>query len=273
MDKRLKKIIIIAVFTALCTAGTFVQIKMPAGDMIHLGNFVMIVAALLLGGIAGGTVGSLGMGIYDLIIYSSKPTTILRTFILKFIIGFLVGFLFRYVFKKKKNTYILFGIEEGLFTLIFILSLVGFILGDRSAFGVENGFNSILKIGSVSLKISLYIPIFSGIFVLGILVALIFNHKLNDRRKAALFAVTAAVIVNIIGEFILRWFLEGVMLTGFNTSIITATSKIPGSVITGLISVILSVLIYEPVYKAVVSNDLLVEDEFKENDDTDLIEE
>jgi uncharacterized membrane protein len=67
--KLLTKISIIAILTALCFAGTFVQIRMPSGDMIHLGNFVMIIAALLLGGLEGGFVGSFGMGLYDVIYY------------------------------------------------------------------------------------------------------------------------------------------------------------------------------------------------------------
>ena len=89
-DILLKKVVLVAIFSALCCAATYLQIRMPAGDFVHLGNFVMIIAALLLGGVEGGAVGSLGMGIYDLINYAGKTSTILRTFILKFIIGFIV---------------------------------------------------------------------------------------------------------------------------------------------------------------------------------------
>ena len=110
--KLLTKISIIAILTALCFAGTFVQIKMPSGDMIHLGNFVMIIAALLLGGLEGGFVGSFGMGLYDVIYYTQKPTTIFRTLILKFLIGFIVGSLFRLIIKKDlKARPILFTIS------------------------------------------------------------------------------------------------------------------------------------------------------------------
>ena len=40
----LTRITIIAVFTALCFSMTFIQIKMSTGDMVHLGNFVMVLA-------------------------------------------------------------------------------------------------------------------------------------------------------------------------------------------------------------------------------------
>ena len=93
---------------------------------------------------------------------------------------------------------------------------------------------------------------------------------------AALVAISVAIFVNIIGEFVLRWLLEGLMVSDFNTSLIVATSKIPGSLITGFISVILSVLIYEPIYRAVKNTNLFVDDtanvEEKENTENDVKE-
>ncbi len=268
-DELLKKVVIVAIFSALCCAGTFIQIRMPAGDFVHLGNFVMIVAALLLGGIEGGLVGSLGMGLYDLIYYSNKPSTILRTFILKFIIGFIVGALFRLILKKKLKVNLLMYISVFVFFTIFVISLIFFILGDKSNLSFENGLNSIYSnfLGSgKSVKISIYIPIFSGIFMVGSILASIFSHKFSRRRQAALFAITMAVLVNIIGEFFLRWLLEGIILSGFDISLVTATSKIPGSLITGLISVFLAVLIYEPIYFAVKNTPLFKDDTVSEEE-------
>lgn len=276
-DKLLNQIVIIAMFSALACAGTFIQIRMPAGDFVHLGNFVMIVAALLLGGIAGGISGALGMGLYDIIFYTSKPSTILRTFILKFLVGFAVGTLFRLIIKKDINSRkILFGLS-GLFIGIGILFTILFVLGDKSEFGFDNGLSSVYNniFGSKnSFKISLYIPIFSYLFGIGTFVAAILASKLSKRSMAALVAVSVAIIVNIIGEFVLRWLLEGIMVSDFNTSIIVATSKIPGSFITGFISVVLSVLIYEPIYRAVKHTGLFNDDtaKFDEDEKEDVIE-
>lgn len=265
----LNKVVIIAMFSALACAGTFIQIRMPAGDFVHLGNFVMIIAALLLGGLAGGISGALGMGIYDIIFYTSKPSTILRTFILKFLIGFAVGTLFRLIIKKDINSKkILYGLSV-LFITIGIVFTVLFALGDKSSFGFENGLSSTYSniFGTKnSFKVSLYVPIFSYLFGIGSIIAAILAHKLSKRSMAALVAVSIAIFINIIGEFVLRWFLEGIMVSDFNTSLIVATSKIPGSLITGFISVILSVLIYEPIYRAVKNTNV-----FK--DDTELLEE
>ncbi len=274
--KILSKITIIALFTALAFVGVFIQIKMPTGDMVHLGNFVMILAALLLGGLEGGLVGSLGMGLYDLIYYTSKPSTIIRTFVLKFLIGFLVGYLFRLILKKKLNTkYLLIG-ATSFFLLVFGVSLGLFLNGDFAEFSFSNGLSSNFAnfLGSgKTVKISLYIPIFSLIFAIGTVLSIVFERKLSTRSKAALFAILSAVLLNIIGEFILRWLLEGTfnvlvsdLNNGFTVSLATATSKIPGSLITGFLSVFLAVLIYEPIYRGV--KNLTV---FKD-DTVDLIE-
>lgn len=278
-QKALNKIIIVAMFSALCCACTFVQIRMPAGDFVHLGNFVMIMAALLLGAIEGGLVGSLGMGLYDIIFYTSKPSTILRTFILKFIIGFLVGYLFRLVLKKKTNTKIIFAVLSGIFTAVFVVSLVFFIKGDSSNLSFSNGLNSVYSatiFGSVKkISISLYIPIFSAIFAIGLLVATIFSFKLTARQGAALFAVSIAIFVNIVGEFFLRFLLEGLMVSDFKTSLAVATSKIPGSLITGFISVVLSILIYEPIYRALKNTSYFKDDttfEKEENNGSEVVE-
>ncbi len=278
--KVLNKITVIALFTALTFAGVFIQIKMPTGDMVHLGNFVMIIAALLLGGIEGGAVGSLGMGLYDLIYYSSKPSTIIRTFVLKFLVGFLVGYLFRLILKKNLNTkYLLIG-ATSFFILIFGVSLGLFIAGDFAEFAFGNGLSSNFAnfLGSgKTVKISLYIPIFSLIFAIGTVLAIVFERKLSTRSKAALFAILSAVLINIVGEFILRWLLEGtfnVLVSdlddGFTVSLATATSKIPGSLITGFLSVFLAVLIYEPIYKGVKTLTVFKDDTADENLEEDI---
>ncbi len=268
--KIFNKTIIIAMFTALCCAATFVQIRMPAGDFVHLGNFVMIVSALLLGGIAGGIVGSLGMGIYDLIFYINKPTTILRTFILKFLIGFLVGFIFRLLIKKDINTKKILYLLFSLFIILSIGSIILFALSDKQGFSFSNGFSG--KYNNIfgsknTLKISLYVPIFSVIFTIATLLSIIGANKLSKRSMAALVSVLIAIFVNVLGEFLLRFLLEGLFLSSFKTSIIVATSKIPGSLITGFITVLLSTLVYEPVYRALSNNELFRESEDIYNDD------
>ena len=251
----LYKLTLIAVFTGLCFAFTFINIQLPTGDMVHLGNFVMILAALLLGGLEGGLVGSLGMGIYDLVFYSSRPTTIIRTFILKFLVGLIVGVVFRLLLKKKVKTEALTLISAIIFLLFTASTLIVFLNGNFNDFGLENYLSTTYLIGSSKLKISLFVPIFSFIFTIGMGVAYILSRKLSTRSKAALFAITIAVLINIIGEFFFRYLLEGInntyvseLANGFDVSLAVAISKIPGSLVTGFVSVLFTIIIYEPVY-------------------------
>ena len=256
----ISKITLIAVFTALCFAFTYINVPLPTGDMVHLGNFVMILAALLLGGIEGGIVGSLGMGLYDVIMFSNRPTTIIRTFILKFLVGLIVGLVFRLILKKKIKTEKLTLISAIVFLLFTISTLIIVLNGNFDNFGLDNYLSSTYLIGDSgkTFTISLYIPIFSLLFAIGMSIAFILSRKLSTRSKAALFAITVAILINILGEFFLRYLLEGIINTyvselanGFDVSLATATSKIPGSLVTGFVSVLLTVFIYEPVYRGV----------------------
>ena len=282
----LRKLIVITMLVALCFGATRINIPMPTGDMVHLGNFVMILSALLLGGLEGGIVGSLGMGIYDLVFFSNRPSTIIRTFILKFIVGFIVGYIFRLVLKKKYRTQALLIASTIFFVLLFGVSLTLFIIGDKADLSFKAGLsaNVINFLGTgKNVKISLYLPIFSILFAIGMLFAIIFERKLTNRSKAALFAITVAVLINILGEFVLRWFIEGLfniyvngLNDGFTVSLVTATTKIPGSVITGFLTVFLAALVYEPVYRGVktldVFKDNTLEYEEEQNDDNNTID-
>ena len=59
-----------------------------------------------------------------------------------------------------------------------------------------------------------------------------------------------------------------IMVSDFSTSLTVATSKIPGSLITGFVSVFLAVLIYEPVYLG-VKNISIFKDNTYESEDTE----
>lgn len=108
MNTTVKKIALIGLFAALSYAAfTFLQFKipLPGGDAvsIHMGNAVVILAALLIGGLAGGTAGALGMTIGDLldpvyIIYAPK------TFVCKLFIGIICGAVAHKVFKLSELT-------------------------------------------------------------------------------------------------------------------------------------------------------------------------
>ncbi len=108
MNITVKKIAQIGIFAALSyVAFAFLQIKipLPAGDMvsIHMGNAVVILAALLIGGSEGGIAGALGMTVGDLldpvyIVYAPK------TFVCKILIGVVCGLSAHKLFKIRTVT-------------------------------------------------------------------------------------------------------------------------------------------------------------------------
>ena len=95
MNQKTQRLALAALFAALSYAiFTFLQIKIPIGTdatSIHLGNAVVVVAALVLGGPLGGFAGALGMTIGDLLdpVYITYAP---KTLICKMVIGLIVGF-------------------------------------------------------------------------------------------------------------------------------------------------------------------------------------
>lgn len=106
-DSRLLKIVFTALTAALSyVVFTFLQIKIPlaGGDAtsLHLGNAVVVLGALLLGGGWGGVGGAIGMTIADLmdpiyIVYAPK------TFICKLGIGLITGLVAHHFGKITKT--------------------------------------------------------------------------------------------------------------------------------------------------------------------------
>lgn len=98
--EKLKKIVLVALMAALCFTATFINIpiSLPIGNaMVHMGNTVCIIAALLLGGLKGGLAGGIGMAMFDL----TNPVFVIYapfTFVQKFMMGFVCGSL-----AHKKN--------------------------------------------------------------------------------------------------------------------------------------------------------------------------
>ncbi len=90
-NQTILKIALTAVFAALSyIAFMHLQIPLPGGTALHIGNALCVLCALLLGGGYGGFAGSIGMTIADLmnpIYVTSAP----KTFILKLCIGLITG--------------------------------------------------------------------------------------------------------------------------------------------------------------------------------------
>ncbi len=255
-NKNTYNIILTAILAALSFAAVYIQIPLPTGGMIHLGNFVCILAGLLCGGLIGGISGSLGMGLWD--IFNGEPwTTSIRTFILKFIIGFLAGTLFRVFIKKDKTPLIGFYIFAACFLAFFLFSTILYVQfrGDTPFVSeVPYTFNNVTK----TLKVTILIPIFSGIFSIMLVLAAIFAKKLIKIQKIVLFTSTITLTLNVILTFVLGILFKGIV-TGFDVAFVDALLKIPSGLMTSIITIILVTFLYYPIYIA-LKNTNLIED-------------
>lgn len=237
-NRLLKKMILTAIFSGLCFVGVYIKIQLPVG-MIHLGNLICLLAALLCGGWIGGISGALGMGISDILYYGGFGAGVVRTLILKFGMGILAGYSFRFLLKRKWKPQILNLGFLVIFLGLFILSIVGCSLG---------GFS----IGDKHIDIHYSVPIFLGLVVLLFVLVLAFDCRLNRISKIALTATSIGILFNIFGEIyikaILYYWLSD--YTSLDAAYLYAISGIPSVAITSCLTCILCAVLFTPIYTA-----------------------
>lgn len=94
-----------ALFAALAfVLFSYAKIDIPIGEgksAFHLGNAIVVLAALFLGGVKGGLAGAVGLTLADFI--GGYPTSAPKTFILKLMIGLIVGLVAHGIFKISRT--------------------------------------------------------------------------------------------------------------------------------------------------------------------------
>ena len=255
------QMIICAIFAALAFVGTMVQIPLPSGGMVHLGNFVCFLGVFLCGPIVGVLAGGIDCGLYDLIIYSSLPGFI-QYFILKFVMGFIVGYLFRLIINHKSK--LPFNI---------ILSALGVILAILTSLVIIFYKTDLISLSKSIDKKTMYITIvvfFGYLFSLLLILAGIFSTKLKSVTRVVVFVTTISVIVNIILEFIWKLFYNmWIESLTSKAALIKGISTMPSCILTGTLTVVVISLIYYRIYLATKSlnhiNEIDVEGYLEEN--------
>ncbi len=248
--KALIKIILTALFAALCFIGVLIRIPLPTGAFVHLGNMICILAALLLGGIYGGVAGSLGMGLFDLT-HGYLGAGLLRTFILKFLMGLVAGLVFKLILKKKLNVKKLTIIFVILLGLAFIAAVTLSVISYNNGFVITYTKNGEEVTKTVIIK--WIIPLFIGVmFTLG-LIDLFLEKKLGKVAGAALIAATCGVVLNTLGEVYLKallYYWINTSYASFNDAYLYAVAELPATIITSVLTVSIIGFIYWPIHKA-----------------------
>lgn len=114
MDKKIRKIIIAALFAALAFCATFV-IKIPTltGGYVHLGDSIVLLSGWLLGPLFGTLAAALGSALSDLI--GGYSTYILPTFIIKGTMALIAWCMMKLFSKKNFIFTIMSGTMAGIF--------------------------------------------------------------------------------------------------------------------------------------------------------------
>lgn len=226
--KALIKIIYIAIFSALCFIGTMISIPFGASK-VHLGNFFCLLAGLLCGGIIGGLSGSLGMGLND-IIFGYSYTTYIRTFILKFLMGYIAGSLFNLLIKRNvKGTILIIS------SLLFVLAIFAYILFE---YFTGNDRYTITHIILILILLAL------------IVFVIVFTYKKDNILTCLSFSLLVALSINVIGEFYLRILINMSLGMTYDVALLESITKLPGGLITSIVTIIFILPIFMPLYKA-----------------------
>lgn len=234
-------IIIFSIMVALAYVGTFIMIPLPTGGKIHLGNLVCIISALLLGGVKGGLIGSIGMGLNDLHFFLDTPSTIIQTIIMKFFMGLICGLIFNLIrnknTSKKTNVSILLSISA-IFMIGFILTLVGNLNGGITVNGTTTNIHVLVPISCI---------LFSFLFIL----ATFFINSKTRIYQHVLIATSIATLFNIFGEFLFRIILNVFIDNyGFMPSVVMSLAKIPATLLTGILTTLAATILFPLLSKA-----------------------
>jgi uncharacterized membrane protein len=210
----------------------------PSGNpFIHLGNMVVILAALLIGGWQGGLSGSIGMGLYDMTngYMSATPTTI----ILKFGIGFFTGLIARRGLKKPES-----NPRKGL----YISSAISLVIGGIILTGKLIKWT---KFENVSFIAYLFL-LFLGV-ILGVVATLSYKYTFITREVmyAALGAV-AGITWNVFGVFTSKTIKLLIGGSQLQAAMLTSLMSLPATFINGAFSIVGAIILYMPLKRALL---------------------
>lgn len=99
-DKKTMKLVMSALFAALCVVGTLIHFPAFSGiGYVHLGDAFVILSGILLGPLYGGIAAGIGSGIADVI--NGYAIYVPGTIIIKFLEAMIAGFIFVRFYNKE----------------------------------------------------------------------------------------------------------------------------------------------------------------------------
>lgn len=241
-----RTIILIGLFAALSYVALIFKIPIPApvgNPFLHLGNMFVILAALLFSGPIGGAAGALGMGLFDLM--NGYASSVVKTLILKFGIGIVVGVVASKGRKQDAKSPIKW---IGISSVILIVTGIALLI-TASTRGYEIALAGIEK----SLVINPVLYIFS--IGLGVILAVvcIASKNLSVNLQYAVLGGVAGIAFNLVGEFVFGVIKLLIAGSNFLPAILSSAVSLPATLINGTFSIVIAVILYVPLAKAIKS--------------------
>jgi len=225
MKAKIQRLSVMALFAALCYVVLLFIIPMPP-MFIHFGNMVLVIAALLIGGVYGGLSCAVGMTISDLTMGHADAAP--KTFVLKLLIGLIIGAVFslRREGKFPKAPLAAVGLAvmagaAGIF--IYCLDVLG------------------------PLVFVLCIPLF--LLGAGLLVFSFAGRKLSPTAGWAYVAAICGLSFNILGETLYKTVYMMINGSGLVPAVIYGITSQASTLINAVIAVVGGVTIYMMIRK------------------------
>lgn len=236
--RHLLRIVLIALFAGMAyVALTVFRIPYPAPvgtPFIHLGNMVVILAALLIGGWQGGLSGSIGMGLFDLIFY---PTSAFKTVILKFGIGLFTGLVAR-LGRGEKSRHPDWGLGTA--------SAVSLVIGGILLFGKLSGQESFAAVPAIACVFLLTL----GVLLALVLLVAVCRKKGDPEILFAILGAVSGIAFNVAGEFVFGTVEKVLAGSALPVAMGLALASLPATFINGAFSIVGAILLYVPIKAA-----------------------
>ena len=126
-DAKFRKLVLAALFAALCTVMTMViQVPSPMEGYVNLGDCAVLLSAWILGPWFGGAAAGIGSMIADLLSY---PHYAPGTLVIKFAMAFVAGLLFKAMQERKLTAQIASGIVAEVIMILGYFGYASLLLG------------------------------------------------------------------------------------------------------------------------------------------------
>ncbi|MCQ2609188.1 MAG: ECF transporter S component [Lachnospiraceae bacterium] len=179
MNKKISKIITLAVFITLVVVFSYIRIRFGEGS-VHLGNGMCLLSGLVLTPFLGGVAAGVGSMIFDIFAYPTAFSfEFLITFFTKFMMAFVCGMVFRAIKKLFSKVY-----KANIDVISIILSGIA---------------------GEIAY-IVLYLTksYFENIYIIGISKDIIFPLLIGKLIASLINAVFAVVMASVLYSVIMR---------------------------------------------------------------------